>query len=225
MRYAKAKGLCEATVAEWREDMRDLMPSVKGEKKHHAALDYRAIPTFVQQLRAVQHEAASPCVIEFILLTAARESEVCEMRWGEVNWAEQVWTLPASRSKSNVEHRVPLSNRAVALLARQRGPNGFGVRPDPDGYVWPSLDRDGHINGKSVYKYLVKTMGVEATIHGLRATFRTWAGNETNFDRVTCELALAHAAGDAVELAYRRGDELVKRRDLMEAWAAYCEGR
>jgi hypothetical protein len=68
-------------------------------------------------------------------------------------------------------------------------------------------------------------MGLPITIHGLRATLRTWAGNETNFDRVTCELALAHAAGDAVELAYNRGDALKKRRDLMDAWAAHCEGR
>jgi integrase len=78
---------------------------------------------------------------------------------------------------------------------------------------------------RSVYKYLVKTMRVDATIHGLRATFRAWAGNETNFDRVTCELALAHAAGDAVELAYNRGDALAKRRQLMEAWSDFCAGK
>lgn len=72
---------------------------------------------------------------------------------------------------------------------------------------------------------LTQTKGVNATVHGFRASFRTWAGNETHFDRVTCEMALAHAAGDAVELAYRRGDELAKRRQLMDAWFAYCEGR
>jgi integrase len=120
---------------------------------------------------------------------------------------------------------VPLTNRAIALLGRQRGPNAFGVQPDHGDFVWPARTDEGHINRNGVYKYLTQTMGVEATIHGLRATFRTWAGNETNFDRITCELALAHAAGDAVELAYNRGDALKKRRDLMTAWEPYCEGR
>jgi hypothetical protein len=117
-----------------------------------------------------------------------------------------------------------MSDRAVALLLRQRAPNGFGYEPDPEGYVWPGRSGDGPVTGKSVYKYLTQTMGMDATIHGLRAT-RTWAGNETNFDRVTCELALAHGAGSQVELAYRRGDELAKRRPLMDAWSAYCEGQ
>jgi integrase len=112
--------------------------------------------------------------------------------------------LPAARSKTAQEHRTPLSDRAFALLARQRGPNAFGMQPDPAFYIWPGRDGDGPVTGKSVYKYLTQTMGVKATIHGFRATFRTWAGNETNFDRVTCEMCLGHKAGDAVELAYRR---------------------
>jgi integrase len=107
---------------------------------------------------------------------------------------------------------------------RQRGPNAFGSEPNPNGYVWEGRNGYGAISGKALYKYCVQNMGVNTTIHGLRATFRTWAGNETNFDRVTCELALSHSAGSQVELAYRRGDELAKRRALMNAWAAFCEG-
>jgi integrase len=71
---------------------------------------------------------------------------------------------------------------------------------------------------------MVETMGVKATLHGLRASFSTWCGNETHFDRVTCEMALSHSSGNAVELAYRRGDELAKRRNLMQAWAAFAGG-
>jgi integrase len=112
----------------------------------------------------------------------------------------------------------------MALLMRQRGPNACGEGPDPNGYVWPSRDGQGHITTKAAYKFMTQTMDIQATIHGLRATFRTWAGNETNFDRVTCELALAHSAGDQVELAYRRGDELTKRRALMTAWSNYWGG-
>jgi integrase len=114
--------------------------------------------------------------------------------------------------------QVPLCDRALELLARQRAATSGE-------YAWPSRDQAGHIGTKAIYKYLTETMGIPVTIHGFRATFRTWSGNETHFDRVTCELALGHKAGDAVELAYRRGNELSKRRRLMDAWAAFCEGR
>jgi integrase len=226
LKYAKAKSLTTAGVADMRESMAALLPHVNGSKRHFTALDYKDVPAFVRELRAAQVEggALSPSVIEFLLLTAARENEVCGMRWSEVNETERVWTLPASRSKTGREHRVPLSVRAHALLMRQRGPEK-GVEPDPDAYVWPGRDGLGPVTGKSVYKYLTQTMGVKATIHGLRSTFRDWAGNETHFDRVTCEMALAHKAGDSVELAYRRSDAIAKRRALMEAWAEFCEGR
>jgi integrase len=227
LRYAKAKGLAATNVAEMREDMQGATPRVNGVKKHFTALDYQRVPAFVRELRAAQTqgEALSPSVIEFILVTACRENEACEMQWREIDWEQRLWILPAERSKTGREHRVPLCDRAIVLLTRQRWPNGQGLEPDPDRYVWPGRNGDVPVTGKSVYKFLVKTMSVNATIHGFRATFRTWAGNETNFDRVTCELALAHTAGSQVELAYRRGDELAKRRALMEAWSAYCEGQ
>jgi integrase len=80
------------------------------------------------------------------------------------------------------------------------------------------------ITGPALYKDLTRDMGIPATIHGFRSSFRDWAGNETHFDRVTCELCLGHKAGDATELAYRREDALAKRRALMDAWAEYCAG-
>jgi integrase len=60
-------------------------------------------------------------------------------------------------------------------------------------------------------------------VHGFRSAFRDWCGEETSFPREIAEQALAHATGSAVELSYRRGDALEKRRVLMDAWAAYCE--
>jgi integrase len=181
-------------------------------------LHYKDVPAFVRELRQhqVQGEATSPFVIEFLVITAARENEVAGMKWGEIDWQDKVWTVPAERMKADRIHRVPLSDRAIVLLMRQRWSNGQGLKPAPDAYVWPGRNGDGPVTGKSVYNYLTKTMGLSITIHGFRATFRTWAGNETNVDRVTCEMALAHAAGSQVELAYRRGDELAKRRQLMD---------
>jgi integrase len=220
--FAKAKGLCSGeNPADWRGGMRHLFPAIKTAVKHHAALEYVKVPEFVRRLHIEQDKggALSPSAIEFLLLTATRANEVCGMRWDEINFEEKVWTLPEHRTKQGAEHRVPLSARALELLARQRQySNGA--------HVWVS--RQGRAGKpiiiKAIYKYLTETLDMRVTIHGFRATFRTWAGNETHFDRVTCELALGHAAGDAVELAYRRGDALSKRRALMEAWATYCEG-
>jgi integrase len=64
----------------------------------------------------------------------------------------------------------------------------------------------------------------EYTVHGFRSAFRDWAGDQTNVPREIAEAALAHSVGDATERAYRRGDALAKRRDLMESWAAHCAG-
>ena len=224
MRYAKAKGLCDPPVAEWREHMRHLIPHVNGTKRHFAALPYEDIPAFVQQLRSARDSALSPSVIEFIVLTAARENEVCGMQWGEIDLQEEVWTLPPERSKVGREHRVPLSKRALTLLVRQRGPEA-GLEPDPTAYVWPGRSWQRPVTGKSVYKYLTKTLDVHATIHGFRSTFRDWAGDMTHFAHNDIEECLAHSVGDATVRAYRRKDALEKRRVIMEAWADYCEGR
>ena len=147
-------------------------------------------------------------------------------KWGEVDWQEKVWVVPAERMKAGREHRVPLSDRAMKiLLIPGRGPNGMGFDPDPNAFVWHSRDGRGHITGKAIYKFCVQTMGIETTIHGLRSSFRDYCGNETHFDRVSVELCLAHRAVDQTELAYRRSDSLEKRRVIMAAWEAYCDGR
>jgi integrase len=145
------------------------------------------------------------------------------MQWREIDGTERVWTLPSSRSKTNEERRVPLCDRLFALLFRQRGPEA-GLEPDPAAYVWPGRNGDGPVTGKSVYKYLTQTMGISATIHGFRSSFRDWAGDTTHFARNDIEECLGHAVGDATERAYRRKDGLDKRRVIMTAWANHCAG-
>jgi integrase len=222
--YAKALDYETASVGDLREHMRHLFPRTNGAKQHFTALPYAEIPTLFGKLHIAQTQAdaLSPYAIEFLILTAARENEVCGMKFGEIDWENKVWIVPAERMKAGREHRVPLCDRALALLKHQRRP---GPDPEtPETYVWRGRIYDQPVTGKAIYKYLTQTMDINATIHGFPATFRTWCGNETNFDRVTCELALSHAAGDGVELAYRRGDELTKRRALMAAWESYCSG-
>ena len=212
---ARSKGLRPDNPAEWKDIQQHRFARSNG-SKHYAAFDYEQMPAFIQELRRAQQreDALSPYVIEFLILAACRGGEVCGMQWAEVDFAAKVWTVPGVRTKSGREHRVPLSERMLEFLQRQR--------EITDGeYVWPGR-KEKPISTKAIYLFLTQRMGEPVTVHGFRASFASWAGNETNTDRVTCELALGHRSGNAVELAYRRGVELEKRRALMEAWAEFC---
>jgi integrase len=127
-----------------------------------------------------------------------------------------VWTIPAERMKAGREHRIPLSAPAVAVLEKMAA-----IRASE--FVFPGLP--GRPIGELALFSMLRDMGRgDVTAHGFRATFRDWAGNETSFPREVCEQALAHAIGDAAEQAYRRSDALERRRNLMDAWASYCDG-
>jgi integrase len=137
------------------------------------------------------------------------------MRWPEVDLEKKVWTVPAHRMKAGREHRVPLSERAVAIL-----------KPLPEiktgDFVFPG-QRKNRQRWHTAMNMTLRRMKANFTVHGFRSSFRDWAGNETHYPRDLIETALAHVIGDKAEQAYRRSDALDKRRKLMEAWAAYCE--
>ena len=205
--YAVSMGYCENNPADWKLMKHRFSNQSPG--SHFIAMDYAHVPNFVRRLQIEQRRnvALSPYAIEFLLLTASRLNEVIGMQWSEIDFDNKLWIVPASCTKAAREHRVPLSDRALTLLQ-------IRLRADTQPKVWS-------LTGRALYKFLTKNMGEPVTIHGFRSSFRDWAGNETNFDRVTCELALGHRAGNATELAYRRSDALAKRRALMDAWAAY----
>src|SRR5262249_7713188 len=178
--------------------------------QHHAALPYTAIGELTADLRS--RDSTSARCLEFLILTAARTGEVIGATWDEIDLAAKIWTVPAGRMKSNREHRVPLSDRAITILhaVQQRRENDF---------VFPG--RSGGLSNMSLLAML-RTLGRSVTAHGFRASFRTWAAEQTNFPREVAEQALAHVIGDKVEAAYRRGDLFEKRRRLMQAWAEFC---
>jgi integrase len=215
--YAIAIGYRTANnPADWRI-MKRRFPKV-APVQHFTAMDYMQVPAFVKQLHSAQEcrAALSPYIIEFLILTACRTNEATRMRWEEIDWEQKIWTVPASRTKAAREHRVRLADRTLVLLKQQ-----LSARGD---YVWKGRTSKP-IDNRALYRYLTGSMKAPVTVHGFRSSFRDWAGNETHFDRVTCELALAHKAGDATELAYRRSDALEKRRALMDAWADYCDSK
>ena len=215
---ARARGLISqdrANPARWRGHLSHLLPKRQRlQRGHHAALPYTDMPAFVEKLRT--RPAVSASCLELAILTAARSAEALGMRWPEVDLKAKVWTVPAARMKASKEHRVPLSDRCIEILEAMAKLKGTD-----DGYVFPGRDRGKPLSVMSL-EMLLRRMKVPVTVHGFRSSFRDWCGECTAFPREIAEAALAHAVGNAVELAYRRGDALEKRRALMQAWADYC---
>jgi integrase len=178
--------------------------------KHHAALRYADIGTFMAELRG--RREASARLLEFAILTATRRGEVCGARWSEIKG--NVWEIPPHRMKARKEHRVPLCNRALAILSSL---------PRESEFVFTGRSAGIPVSGMAVLRLLARMGHGDLTMHGFRSSFRDWAAETTAYPNHVVEMALAHAIPDAVEAAYRRGDLIDKRRRLMEDWAAYCD--
>jgi len=214
--WAKIRGYRDGeNPARWRGHLDQLLPrrSKVQRVKHHPALPYAELPAFLTRLREQNGVAAR--TLEFVILTAARTGEVIGAKVGEINRIEKVWTIPAERMKAEREHRVPLTERALALLDE--------VKPlrRSRAHLFPGLH--GGLSNIAMLKLLKRMDSDDITVHGFRSTFRYWAAERTSFPSEVVEMALAHTIGDKVEAAYRRGDLFDKRRRLMDAWAEYCE--
>jgi integrase len=181
---------------------------------HHAALPYADVPAFVGRLRSSDQGEIARLAFEFLILTAARTSEVLGAEWLEVNEAEAIWIVPAARMKAKREHRVPLSGRAAEVLARAKLLGGESQ------LVFPGQTGAKPLSNM-VFLMALRRMAVPITAHGFRSSFRDWAAEATNIPREVAEMALAHTIENKAEAAYRRGDLLAKRRELMEAWSAF----
>ena len=150
--------------------------------------------------------------LEFAILTATRSGEARGARWSEIDLEARTWTIPAARVKAGKAHMVPLSDRALELLAAMPRSGDFVFE---NGHAGKPIG----VMGMSV---VLQRVGCDGTAHGFRSTFRDWAAEQTNHQNHVVEMALAHTIGDKVEAAYRRGELLAKRRELMEDWARYC---
>jgi len=201
--------------ARWRGHLRHALParSEIAQAVHHAAMPYVDLPEFLATLRGRAGIGAR--ALEFLILTAARTNEVIGARRDEIDLEGKIWTVPAGRMKAGREHRVPLSRAAIELLQ---------ALPMEDGntHIFLGPSAGGGLSTMAMPTALKRAGRSDVTIHGFRATFKTWASERTNFPSHVVELALAHTIGNAVERAYRRGDLFEKRRKLMEAWARYC---
>ena len=182
--------------------------------KHHAAVPYKQIGSFITKLR--DRKGSSALALEFMVLTAARTGEVRGARWQEIDLSTSVWTIPADRMKAGKEHRVPLCDRAIQIL------NSMKSNRNPDEFVFSGWKTGTGLSDGAMLALLRKMDVGPYTPHGFRSTFRDWAAEEAHqFSNETVELALAHTIKNKAEAAYRRGDQLERRRELMANWGKF----
>jgi integrase len=215
--WTKARGYRDGeNPARWKGHLDKLLPLRSKVRKvaHHPALPYAELPAFMECLRNMNGVAAR--ALEFTILTAGRTGETLGAKWDEINTPEKLWIIPAERMKAGKEHRVPLSPRALEILEEMKQ-----VR-DGNGFVFPSTRRGKPLSNMAMLKVLCRCNRDDLTVHGFRSTFRDWAADKTDFVNEVVEMAVAHAVSNKVEVAYRRGELLDKRRALMGVWERYC---
>jgi integrase len=211
--------------AMWKGNLAHILPARGKVRKvaHHAALPFDDMPVFLAALRGC--EGMSARALEFTILTVARTGEALSAKWSEIDLAAKVWTIPAERMKAGREHRVPLSDAALAVLEKVQ-PVALKTdgKPDLAAPIFPGPRRALPMSNM-VLLMLLRRMGrTDLTAHGFRSTFSDWAAERTAYPREVVEMALAHAIENRVEAAYRRGDLFEKRRRLMADWAGFCGG-
>lgn len=222
LHYARTSGWREGeNPARWREHLSNILPpaSAVSQVEHRAAVSWRAIASVMNALE--KSTGMGALAVRFACLTAGRSGEVRGATWPEIDMKAKMWTISAERMKMKKEHRVPLSAPALEVLAKAQV-----TARGKDALVFTGGRIGRPLSDVALSKALHLAAGTkDVTVHGLRSTFRDWVSENTDFPRDVAEMALAHAIGDKVEAAYRRGDLLEKRTEMMGAWGQWCAGR
>ena len=151
-----------------------VLPKVTAKPKHHKAMKWQDVPTFYTELKARNAMAAR--ALMFTCLTGSRTSEVLGMQWSEVDLEACLWTCPAERMKTSVEHRVPLTDEMLAIIEP--------LQAMASEYVFEGQKRHKPLSNMSMLM-LLRRMKIEGvTVHGFRSTFRDWASEVANTRRI-----------------------------------------
>ena len=212
---ARVRGLRSGeNPAQWKGPLDHILSKHgKASRGHHAALAWAQVPDFLRLLETCEGIAAP--AFRLLILNAARTSEVLNATWNEIDFDKATWTSLAERTESRRVHRVPLSPAALVLLKQAVGRHAV--------YVFPGPSDSGPLSKMALLMVLRRLKRHDVTAHGMRSAFRDWAAERTNFMNEVSEIALAHVVENATEAAYRRGDLFDKPRNLMDAWAEFCE--
>ena len=190
-----------------------VLPKTPRVKAHHRALHYTEVPAVIGAVRGSKALQTTKLSLEFLILTAARSGEVRHAAWEEMHTEARTWVIPAGRMKAKREHRVPLTERVIEILADARSLDGGSD------LVFPS--RSGRPLSDMTHRKLLRTLGIDCVPHGFRSSFRDWAAEQTDAPHAVMEAALAHVVGNSTEAAYFRSDLFERRRTLMAQWADY----
>lgn len=196
------------------------LPKTQKRTQHQKSVPYQDVPQCLADIQATKAGLSTKYAIEFLILTAGRSKEIREAVWEEVDLTadQPVWVIPASRMKMKREHRVPLGERAVEILNELKPLSEF------DHYIFEGSKPKRPLSDMTLLK-LIKACGWDATIHGFRASFRTWAQEKANAMPGIAEAALAHSNQSAVEAAYARSDLFERRAQLMKDWEKFVLSR
>ncbi len=213
--WASGKGLRETGIAT--SDVSAVLGSQNKVVKHHAAMDFVAVPAFVARLAS--KEFMGRLALRFLIMTAARSGEVRGAVWSEIDLDNGLWTIPGERMKAGREHIVPLTETAIAIL---RDASRIGEY-DTEGLIFPNT-KGKALTDTALSNILDKMKIKSATVHGFRSSFADWAAEETEHAEEVREASLAHVETDKVKAAYTRTKFFEKRKILMQDWAAFLEG-
>lgn len=223
MAWGWAHGINQANPVDVVDHLLAQQPGKAHRVEHQPAMPWKLLPNFVaENLRMERNTEPSRRALLFLILTATRSGEVRGARWTEINFEQRVWTIPASRMKSQQPHRVPLTAEACALLRAQHGQH--------EEIVFPSIRRRTAMSDMALTSLLRRLEARSdahdriATAHGFRSSFRDWC-SENGFSRDLAERALAHSIQNKVEAAYHRTDLLEQRRQLMQEWSSFLFAR
>lgn len=199
------------------QELSDMLPKAPKRTKHFAAVPY---PEVAKKLRQVDEGAAGKAVklaMRFLVYTAVRQAECRGALWSEIDLDSATWTIPAERTKSGREHRVPLNSGALEVLEEARSLSS------PTNIVFPAIRNPRKILHETTLAKALHTVAEGKTLHGFRSSFGNWAA-ESGVPRDVAEKVLAHAESNSTQAAYYRTDLLEQRRPVMEAWADYLVG-
>ena len=213
MKWSVAKGYREDNPAG--DAIAAALPKHNGRVQHHRALSHAGVAAALAKVRASSSNPGTQLALELLVLTACRSAEVRGARWEEIDLEAATWTIPGGRMKTGKTHRVPLSARALEVLAAARA-----LAPRSP-LVFPGSRAGRPLSGKTL-SVLARPLG--CVPHGFRTSFRNWCG-ETGVPREVAERCLAHVVRNQVERAYARSDLLERRREVMEAWSDYLAAR
>lgn len=217
-RWAMAHGFTETNPAG--EVIDGALPPMPKVKAHLRSLPYQDVGMALETVSASQASLSAKLCFRFLVLTAARSGEARAATWDEIDMQKRLWRIPSERMKAGIEHRVPLSDQALDVLAQ-----ASALRDESD-LVFPSPLKPGSPMSDMTLTKVLRSTGLadHATVHGFRSSFKNWTLEQTDTPWAVSEAALAHTLGNSTEQAYARSDLFEHRRALMQRWADYLTG-